>query len=128
MVAGLVAVLVLTLLVFRIPVGGSLSLLWEGAFGDKYGWSRTAVKATPMLLTGLGMVVAWRGGMYNIGGEGQFVIGGVFGGIFAKVFVLTAHPLPSWVSTIGILVSCVIGGAAWAWLAGWLFVKQNGRA
>ncbi|HWD37714.1 MAG TPA: hypothetical protein VG944_02615, partial [Fimbriimonas sp.] len=69
-VAGLFAVLVLTLLAFHLPLVGSLSLLWEGAFGDKFALSRTVVASTPLLLTGLGMVVAWRAGAYNIGGEG----------------------------------------------------------
>jgi len=122
---GLLAVLVLTLCVFRLPILDSLKLLFSGAFGDKFAWSRTAVKSTPLLLTGLGMVVAWRGGMYNIGGEGQFIVGGVFGASVAKFTVFVPHPLHGWVSTILILVACVVGGAAWAWLAGWLYVRRG---
>ena len=41
---GLLAVLVLTLCVFRLPILDSLKLLFSGAFGDKFAWSRTAVK------------------------------------------------------------------------------------
>jgi len=125
MVIGLITVLVLTLLVFRLPVVESLKLLIAGSFGDKFALSRTAVKATPLLLTGLGMVVAWRAGMYNIGGEGQFIIGGVFGATFAKLTLLGPHPLPGWLGILGILIACAIGGAFWAWLAGWLFVRRG---
>jgi len=124
LVAGLAVVLVLCLLIFQIPLSGSLNLLWQGAFGDKFALSRTAVKATPMLLTGLGMVVAWRGGMYNIGGEGQFVMGGLTGAAFAKLFVIPPHQAPSLIAQVLILLCCVAGGAGWAWLAGWLYVKR----
>ena len=125
MVIGLLLVLILTLLVFRLPVGESLKLLASGAFGDKFALSRTAVKATPLLLTGLGMVVAWRAGIYNIGGEGQFIVGGIFGAAFAKLSLLGPHPMTGWLGSILILVSCAGGGAAWAWLAGWLFVRRG---
>ncbi|AIE87641.1 ABC transporter, permease protein [Fimbriimonas ginsengisoli Gsoil 348] len=96
----------------------------HGAFGDKFGWSRTAVKSIPLLLTGLGMVVAWRAGMYNIGGEGQFVVGGVLGCVVAKA-MLKAASLPPFLVTIGILAGCAVGGAVWAYLAGWLYVKRG---
>lgn len=122
--AGLLAILVLTLAVFRLPVGPSLELLNQGAFGDKFGWSRTAVKAIPLLLCGLGMVVAWRAGMYNIGGEGQFVVGGLFGGWIAKV-ALNGSPTPSPAILVLILLACAVGGALWALLAGWLYVRRG---
>ena len=125
MIVGLILVLVLTLLVFRIPVIESLKLLVSGAFGDKFAISRTLVKSTPLLLTGLGMVVAWRGGMYNIGGEGQFIMGGVFGAAVAKWTVFGANPVPGWLGSILILGACALGGAVWSWLAGWLFVRRG---
>ncbi len=125
MIGGLIVVLMLTLLAFRLPVGESLKMLADGAFGDKFAISRTAVKACPLLLTGLGMVVAWRSGMYNIGGEGQFIVGGVFGAAAAKFLAFGPHSAPAWVSTTLILLSCCIGGAFWAWLAGWLYVRRG---
>ncbi|RYG44460.1 ABC transporter permease, partial [bacterium] len=75
LVAVLAAALALTLVVFGLPVGASLTLLLDGAFGDKFAWGRTAVKTTPLLFTGLGMTVAWRAGIYNVGGEGQYLLG-----------------------------------------------------
>ncbi len=108
-------------MVFGLPVLESLRLMMQGAFGDQFGWSRTAVKTTPLLLTGLGMVVAWRAGVYNIGGEGQFVMGALVGAWFAKVAAGLSGPL----LLSGILISCIIGGAAWAWIAGWLYAKRG---
>ncbi|NTV75721.1 MAG: ABC transporter permease, partial [Holophaga sp.] len=45
--------------------------LVQGAFGNISGITQTLVKATPLLLVGLGVVIAFRGGVINIGGEGQ---------------------------------------------------------
>ncbi len=125
MVFGLFAVLVLTLILFQLPVMSSLSLLVSGAFGDKFAWSRTAVKATPLLFTGLGMVVAWRAGMFNIGGEGQLNVGGLFWAIVAKLGNLGPATSVGWIWTLAILSACSMGGAFWAWIAGWLFVKRG---
>lgn len=117
----LIVVLLLTLLAFHLPLGPSLHLLFQGAAGDKFGVSRTLVKTIPLLLTGLGMVVAWRGGMYNIGGEGQFVVGGLMGAWLAQI----AAKAPSFILTPAILVACTLGGALWAFVAGWLYVRRG---
>jgi general nucleoside transport system permease protein len=51
--------------------------LLEGAFGSANSLADTAVKATPLLLVGIGICIAFRGGVINIGGEGQLVIGAI---------------------------------------------------
>jgi simple sugar transport system permease protein len=120
---GLLAILVLTLAIFGLPIVDSLKLMASGALGDKFGISRTLVKMTPLLLTGLGVVVAWRGGMYNIGGEGQFIVGGVSGAAVARV-LMNGHA-PTAVLTGGVLVSALLGGAAYGSLAGWLKIRRG---
>jgi len=119
--AGLLAVLALTLIAFGLPVGDSLRLLTDGAFGDKFGVARTLVKTSPLLLCGLGMVVAWRAGMYNIGGEGQYVMGAL---LAASVFK-AAPALPGPLLNVVLVLACAAGGAGFAWLAGWLYVKRG---
>lgn len=121
---GLIVLLCLTLALFGLPVMSSLQVMAAGAFGDKFGLSRTAVKMTPLLLAGLGMVVAWRSGMYNIGGEGQFLMGGLGGAVAAKLFMGTGDVSP-WIQTPVLLAASVAGGALWASLAAWLFVKRG---
>jgi len=121
-VAALTFALVLTLVVFGLPVADSLQLLAEGAFGDKFGISRTLAKATPLLLTGLGMVIAWRAGMYNIGGEGQLIVGAIGGAAVAaalmgKVVGPVLNPL--------ILAAAMATGALWSGFAGWLQVARG---
>ncbi len=121
-VLGLMLALVLTLAAFGLPIGASLKLLAEGAVMDSQGWSRTLVKMTPLLLAGLGMVVAWRAGMYNIGGEGQFIVGALVGAWVAKLF---AGSVPGGVLNPLILVGSVLGGAVYAAIAGWLQVARG---
>jgi len=123
LVVGLVLALVLTLVAFSLPVGPSLSLIWQGSFGDAAGLSRTAVKATPLLLAALGMVIAWRGGMYNIGGEGQLLIGALFGAVVAKVGVPAG--IPGGLGSALILVASMVGGAAYATVASWLSIRRG---
>jgi simple sugar transport system permease protein len=118
---GLVVVLALTLLAFGVPVLPGLQLLAEGAFGDKFAISRTLVRATPLLLTALGMTVAWRTGVFNIGGEGQYIMGAIAGAAVARVFSAPASP----VLTVLMLIAAAVGGGMYAALAGWLYVKRG---
>lgn len=115
--------LALTLVVFRLPLGESLRLIVQGAFGDKFGIARTVVKSIPLLLTGLGVVVAWRGGMFNIGGEGQFVLGALFAAALAKGFLSDGSG--SGLITVAMLLASMLGGAAWAWISAWLYVRRG---
>ncbi|MBM3135478.1 MAG: ABC transporter permease, partial [Chloroflexi bacterium] len=57
-----------------------------GALGDVSGLTQSAVKATPLLLVGLGIVIAFRASVINIGGEGQIIAGALLGTWFALAF------------------------------------------
>ncbi len=121
MLAALLVLLIVVLIALGLPLGESLRLLGAGAFGDAYGISRTLIKMTPLLLCGLGMVMAWRAGMYNIGGEGQFLVGALAG---AWLFAKAPHLNPL-LLTLGILAAGVAGGALWAGIAAWLYAKRG---
>lgn len=118
----LVLALVATLAIFGLPVLDSLRLLFEGALGDKFGISRTLAKATPLLLTGVGMVIAWRAGMYNIGGEGQLIVGAI--GAAAMASALDGR-VPGSVLNPILLVIAMGSGALWSGIAGWLQVARG---
>jgi len=118
--AGLILLLAVTLAAFGLPVFESLRLIAEGAFGDRFGIARTLVKSTPLILAGLGVVVAWRAGMYNIGGEGQFVFGGLGGAVLAKLLWGAGSLISA-----GGLVAAAAGGALFGSLAGWLSVRRG---
>ena len=119
----LLAIVAITLAIAGLPVISSFQLIVDGAAGNWLGITRTLVKATPLLLTGLGMVVAWRAGMYNIGGEGQFIVGGLFGALVAKAIMHAGIPVPLEITLI--LIATAIGGALWASIAAWLYVKRG---
>lgn len=106
---------------FGLPVGDSLRLISKGAFGDWFAISRSLVMASPLILTALGAVIAWKAGMFNIGGEGQYVMGG----LTAAVIAPHLSGFPFWAQTIVLTLACGLGGAAYALLAGWLFVKRQ---
>lgn len=94
--------------------------LWDGAFGSPYSLSETLVQTCPLLLTGLGVAVAFRSGLFNIGAEGQFLVGAMaaaWAGTRADVPVPLHLPL--------VMLAGVIAGGLWAGIAG-LFKVYRG--
>lgn len=87
----------------------------RGALGSKDGLAETLVKMTPLLLTGLGVSVAFRMQLWNIGGEGQLYLGA----IFATWVALFGLPHASgWVMIPAMIVASLIGGALWGLIPG----------
>lgn len=56
----------------------AFSAMFEGAFGSENATAETLVKATPILFVAIGITIAFRGGVINIGGEGQMIAGALF--------------------------------------------------
>ena len=124
--AGLIALLYVTFVLLRVPPGESLRALWTGAFGDAesghwYAISETLVKTTPLLLTGLGVVVAWRAGLFSIGGEGQLIMGAIAAAGVARLLPAVPGPL----LTLLMLLAGIAAGAGWGGIAGWLRVRRG---
>jgi simple sugar transport system permease protein len=117
-----VAILVVGLLLSGIAPGSGLKLLLDGAVGDQFAVSQSLVRATPLLLAGLGVTVAWKAGVFNIGGEGQLLIGALLGASTAQLVAGLGVPI---VGTLLILLTSVIGGSIWAGLAAWLWIKRG---
>jgi simple sugar transport system permease protein len=120
-VLSLFAVLILTLLVFRFDLGISLQAISKGAVGDKYGIARTLVRATPLTLCGLGIAVAWKAGMFNIGGEGQYLLGALAGAYLFKIAGTAPAPAFQILAALG----AILAGGGLALLAGWLQIKRG---
>lgn len=80
----------------------------------------TLERATPLILTGLSAVVAFRAGMFSIGQEGQLLVGMGLAGYFATVI-----PGPAVTTWIGVGLIGAIGGGLWGLLAGWLKVRYG---
>lgn len=75
-----------------------------------------SIKATPLVLIGVGLSVCFRANVWNIGAEGQFVLGAVF----ASGVALRATPETSGFVVVAILLSGAVGGLLWAGIAAWL--------
>lgn len=84
-------------------------VLFASALDSKFNIVETVVKATPLVLTGLAVAVAFRAKFWNIGAEGQFLIGAM-----AAVFVGTQEWLPSWTLVPMMIVAGALAGGAWA--------------
>ncbi|MBB6217200.1 simple sugar transport system permease protein [Anaerosolibacter carboniphilus] len=84
--------------------------MMEGAFGSAYGVNETIVKMIPLLLAALGISIAFRMKLWNIGGEGQIYVGA----IAASGVALKFGDLPSYLLLPLMLMAGFIGGALWA--------------
>ena len=87
-----------------------------GPLSSRYGLTETLVKATPLLLVGLGIVIAFRNGILNIGAEGQIMIGALAGTAFALGFPNLSGVL---LFPLTLLISFA-AGAVWGGIPGWL--------
>jgi general nucleoside transport system permease protein len=91
------------------PVKGLLVFFWE-PIKSPYALGELMVKATPLLIIALGLAVCFRSNVWNIGAEGQFVIGAVVAG---GVALLADKDTSRWI-VVAILAAGVLGGMAWA--------------
>ncbi|MBC8335396.1 MAG: ABC transporter permease [Anaerolineales bacterium] len=104
------------LFILRVSPVEAYGALWEGAFGSTNAMAETLVKATPLLLVGLGICIAFRASVINIGGEGQMIIGG----ILATQIGLTFTDWPGWLVIFAAMVAGFLGGALWGGIPGFL--------
>ncbi|MDO9073728.1 MAG: ABC transporter permease [Rubrivivax sp.] len=112
-IALLVAGIVVTLVGFE--PGQVLTLLVKGAFGSQAGISYTLYYATTFVFTGLAVAVAFHGGLFNIGGEGQAIMGGLGAGLMALGF---SDSLPAAVMLPLMVLGAAVFGLVWAAIPG----------
>ena len=75
--------------------------------------SETAVQATPLILAGLAVALPYQAGMFNIGGQSQFI-----GGAIMAAWLGYAYNMPFFVHVVVCVIGAFAGGAALGWLAG----------
>lgn len=90
-----------------------LSILIGGSVGSAFALQGTLLKSIPLLLTGLAVVIAFRAGVWNIGGEGQFIAGAL------AAFAASRYGLAA------ALIASMIAGALWASIAALLRIWRN---
>ena len=87
-----------------------------------YGVSEWLLKALPLCLIGLGLAVAYRAQVWNIGAEGQLVMGGIFA---TATMVYAQNSITSGALVIVMIFAGILGGMVWAGLAAWMRTKFN---
>ena len=102
------------------PLTGYATML-NAAFGSLDGIANTSVKAIPLLLVGVGICIAFRANVINIGGEGQMVVGA----LMATAVALALPNTPSVILIPMVLMVGAIGGALWGGIAGALKAYFN---
>src|SRR6478672_10922056 len=100
-------------------IGGSVpdtfAQMWKGAFGNFYFFTNTLTRATPLILVGLGVSIAFRAGFFNLGSEGQMILGALTSALIALYL-----PGPAILKMLVAGLGGIAAGGAWSALSGWL--------
>jgi general nucleoside transport system permease protein len=110
---------IIILMVGESPVRVFMTLL-RGAFGDQAKIAGTLLQTTPILICGVAACIGLRGGMFNVGIEGQLFLGG-----FAAAWVGFAFPLPAGIHMLAALALAVAAGAAWVAIPAYFRARYN---
>ncbi|KZX79418.1 sugar ABC transporter permease [Oleiphilus sp. HI0009] len=95
---------------------GSLYVFFLQPLEDLYGWTELGIKVAPLLLCAMGLMLCFKAQVWNIGAEGQFILGGLGGGFLA----LQLGDVESYWVLPAVLLFGSLCGLAWAALAAWL--------
>jgi ABC-type uncharacterized transport system permease subunit len=94
------------------PIDG-FAALFDGAFGTKGEVAETLVQTTNLLFPALGIALAFRAGLFNIGAEGQLILGG-----FAAGWLGAQFPLPGYLAVPMVLIAGSLAGGIWGAIPG----------
>lgn len=133
--------LIPTLAVFTALVVGALVMklaggdpilayvgLWEGAFGSTKALSETFVWATPYIFAGLAVALAFKGGLFNIGAEGQLAVGAVTAAWIGYALPDVLHTnLPAFIHVPLAVAGGALAGGVWGGIPGWLKARTGGH-
>ncbi|MBQ0936182.1 ABC transporter permease [Ideonella paludis] len=120
----LVITVVIGIIMFALlgkdPVKG-LQVFFYEPIKNAYAWSELSVKATPLILIALGLAVCFRSNVWNIGAEGQFVVGALAAGWVA----MQAGPGTGRWIVVAVLVAGMLGGMVWSGIVALLRDRFN---
>ncbi|MGB6055037.1 MAG: ABC transporter permease [Burkholderiaceae bacterium] len=101
----------------------SLGVFFFEPIKDLRGWSEVGIKVAPLLLISVGLAICFRANIFNIGAEGQFVLGAITSGATVLVFD-TGDNGGFWLITLALLAG-MAGGMLWAAIVAWLRDRFN---
>lgn len=102
------------------PVAGLRVFFWD-PIKSPYALSELTVKATPLLLIALGLAVCFRSNVWNIGAEGQYVLGAIAA---SGVALMADKGSSSWI-VLPVILAGILGGMFWAGITAWLRDRFN---
>ena len=115
--------------IILLVIGGdpikTFGYFFNAAFGSWGALSDVVVKATPLLLIGLGCGLAFRMRLWNIGAEGQFYIGAFFASLVPLVPLVNMETTPKFVVLLMMALLGMLGGGLYGFIPGWLKAKFN---
>jgi ABC-type uncharacterized transport system permease subunit len=108
------------LAIFKANPFLTFAAMFKGAFGSGPNFAETLVKAIPLMLTGLGVLIAFRLKFWNIGAEGQLTLGGIAA---AWVALFLSPHLAHWMVLPVAILTGMLAGALWAGIPAFLKVR-----
>ena len=99
----------------------SYKIMFSSSLGGKKQIIETIIKACPLLLIGLGLTASFQAKVYNIGAEGQYYIGALFGWLVGMYW----SSLPQWLLIPLMVIAGLIGGALWGLIPAFLKIKKD---
>jgi simple sugar transport system permease protein len=106
-----------------VPMAKALDAFWDGIAGSSYAFIASLTRGVPLALVGFGYVLAERGNLTNVGGEGQIAVGGIASTACALYF--GASHLPGPLAYLFPLLLGTLAGAVWGAIAGVLKAKRG---
>ncbi|MCL4259186.1 MAG: ABC transporter permease [Anaerolineales bacterium] len=115
-----------------LSVGGNPFLAYygliQGSFGSAKALSETAVWATPYIFAGLAVALAFKGGLFNIGAEGQLAVGATTAALFGYALPeWLGFNLPAIIHLPIVIIAGAIAGTIWAAIVGYLKAYTGGH-
>ncbi|SDT23256.1 nucleoside ABC transporter membrane protein [Friedmanniella luteola] len=101
-------------------VAGAYSALVEGALGGYGPITETTAQAAPLICAGLGVGLAFRAGLFNIGAQGQAILGAV-----VAAYIGFSWSLPPGVHLVVAVLGGLVGGGLWGGVVGWLKARSG---
>jgi len=123
-VFALLVTLVAGLLLFAtlgVPVGEAFHAFFIEPVSTLYGLAELGVKATPLIIIGVALSIGFRAQVWNIGAEGQLILGGIAGAAVALFF----YEVDAWFVLPLMILASVIGGMLWAFIPALLKTRFN---
>jgi len=106
------------------PIVAYMGLV-EGAFGSASALSETAIWATPYIFAGLAVALGFKGGLFNIGAEGQLALGALMAAWAGFALPRIVGPLPPVIHVPAAILIGALAGAVWGGIPGWLKARTG---